>query len=60
MVRQRPAIDGEVQRLRQRLAERVKELEERYARPLPVLEEDVDAFNEKVGAHLQNMGLRWA
>ena len=33
------AITGEVQRLTQNLAERVKELEERYAQPLPDLEQ---------------------
>ena len=37
----RAAIDGEVQRLTQQLAGRVKELEERYARPLPALEREV-------------------
>ena len=31
----RAAIDGEVQRVTQQLAGRVKELEERYAQPLP-------------------------
>ncbi len=34
----RADIQGEVQRLTQQLAGRVKELEERYARPLPELE----------------------
>ena len=35
------AITGEVQRLTQALAERVKELEERYAQPMPALESEV-------------------
>jgi len=39
----RAAIEGEVERLTQRLAARVKELEERYAKPLPALERDVQA-----------------
>jgi type I restriction enzyme M protein len=53
------AIEGEVQRLTQQLAGRVKELEERYARPLPALEREVDAFSAKVEAHLKRMGLTW-
>ena len=54
------AIAGEVQRLTQRLALRVKELEERYARPLPELERDVETFGVKVAEHLKQMGLAWA
>lgn len=54
------AIEGEVQRLTQQLAARVKELEERYARPLPELESDVEDFSAKVEGHLKKMGLSWA
>ncbi|MCY4552277.1 MAG: type I restriction endonuclease subunit M, partial [Candidatus Poribacteria bacterium] len=50
-------ITSEVQRLTQNLTERVKELEERYAQPLPDLEQQVEAFGAKVEEHLQNMGL---
>ena len=50
-------ITGEVQRLTQNLAERVKELEERYAQPLPDLEQEVEAFSAKVEEHLQKMGV---
>ena len=53
----RSAIEGEVQRLTQRLAGRVKELEERYARPLPELEREVGAFGDKVEGHLKQMGI---
>ena len=53
----RGAVDGEVQRLTQGLAGRVKELEERYARPLPELEQEVEAFGKKVEGHLRRMGL---
>ncbi|MGE0273737.1 MAG: N-6 DNA methylase, partial [Alphaproteobacteria bacterium] len=56
----RAAIEGEVERLTQRLAARVKELEERYAKPLPALEQDVEAFGAKVKEHLKKMGLAWA
>jgi type I restriction enzyme M protein len=55
----RSAIEGEVQRVTQRLAGRVKELEERYARPLPELEREVEALSAKVEGHLKKMGLAW-
>ena len=51
------AIEGELQRLTQQLAGRAKELEERYARPLPDLEQEVEAFGAKVEGHLKRMGL---
>ena len=53
------AIAGEVQRLTQALAERVKELEERYAQPLPDLEDEVEDFSLKVDEHLLKMGMVW-
>ncbi|HPA07335.1 MAG TPA: class I SAM-dependent DNA methyltransferase [Methanoregulaceae archaeon] len=55
----RAGIEGEVQRLTQRLAARVKELDERYARPLPELEREVAVFSAKVEEHLKRMGLSW-
>ena len=54
------AIEGEVQRLTQQLAGRVKELEEHYARPLPELEREVEEFGAKVEEHLKKMGVVWA
>jgi len=56
----RAAIEGEVQRLTQRLAARVKELEERYAQPLPALEREVETLAAKVEGHLRKMGLSWS
>lgn len=53
------AIDAEVERLTQRLAGRVKELDERYARPLPELEREVEVFSAKVEEHLRRMGVEW-
>ncbi len=53
----RGAIEGEVQRLTQQLAGRVQELEERYARPLPGLGREVEAFGAKVEGHLKRMGI---
>ena len=55
--RVRGAVDGEVERLTQGLAGRVKALEERYARPLPELEREVETFGKKVEGHLKRMGL---
>ncbi len=51
----RAALDSEVQRLAQQLAGRIKELEERYASPLPKLE--VEEFGVKVEGHLKKLGL---
>ena len=53
------AITGEVQRLTQNLAERVKELEERYTQPMPALESEVQEFTQKVNEHLTKMGVAW-
>jgi type I restriction enzyme M protein len=50
-------LDSEVQRLTRQLAGRVKELEERYAQPLPELEREIETFSEKVEGHLKKMGI---
>ncbi len=55
----RTTIEGEVQRLTQQLAGRVKELVERYAQPLPALEREVEALGAKAEGHLKQMGLEW-
>ncbi|NLY65897.1 MAG: type I restriction-modification system subunit M [Alcaligenaceae bacterium] len=54
------AIQAEIERVTQQLANRVKELEERYAEPLPVIENTVEELSEKVAGHLKAMGLEWA
>ena len=51
------AIEGEVQRLTQALTARVQELEERYAQPLLLLEQDVEGCSARVAEHLQNLGV---
>ena len=51
------AVESEVQRLIQSLAARIQEIAERYARPLPKLEQDVEAFSTKVEQHLTRMGV---
>ena len=56
----RATIESEVQRTIQHLAGRVKELEERYGRPLPELEREVEEFGAKVEGHMQRMGFVWA
>ena len=53
----RAAVEDEVQGLTQQLARRVTELEERYARSLPELEREVEAFGAKVEGHLKRMGI---
>ncbi|NUQ62840.1 MAG: type I restriction-modification system subunit M [Pirellulales bacterium] len=53
------SMEGEVQRLTQQLAARVKELEERYAQPLAALEREVEAFGQRVEGHLNKMGVVW-
>ena len=56
----RAEIIDEVEGLTQALTKRVKELEERYAQPLPDLERGVETFGAKVNEHLQKMGVDWA
>lgn len=40
-----------------RLANRLRELDERYARPLPDLQRDLKTFETKVEGHLRKMGI---
>ncbi len=54
----RKAIEEEVNRLTQQLAGRIRELEERYAEPLPDIEEEVKDYSSKVQEHLKNMGVQ--
>ena len=51
---------AEIERITQQLANRVKELEERYAEPLPAITQSVENLSEKVAGHLKAMGLEWA
>ena len=52
-------VENETQRLAQEFTGRVKELEERYAQPLPDLEQEVETFSAKAAVHLKNMGVDW-
>ena len=56
----RGALEAEVERVTQQLANRVKELEERYSSSLPQLTKNVSELEAKVAAHLKAMGLGWA
>ncbi|MFA6373518.1 MAG: type I restriction-modification system subunit M [Methanothrix sp.] len=53
------AIHGEMDRISQALTQRVKELAERYAKPLPKLTEEVETLSENVNEHLKRMGFSW-
>ena len=53
------AIDGEVQRLTQKLNGRVEELDERYAQPLPALAREAEEWSARVERQLKKMGLAW-
>jgi len=53
------AVKGEMDRISQRLTQRIKELAERYEYTLPQLTDDVKAAEEKVNAHLHKMGFVW-
>ena len=53
------ALQGELDRVSQRLTQRVRELAERYAAPLPQMAGQVDDLEAKVNAHLEKMGFSW-
>ena len=50
---------AEIERITQQLANRVKELEERYSEPLPMIMQSVTSLSDKVASHLKAMGLEW-
>lgn len=52
-------IVAEIERVTQQLANRVKELEERYSEPLPEMTQSVEKLSDKVAGHLKAMGLEW-
>ncbi len=53
------AVATEMQRISQRLTQRIKELADRYDTPLPQQLVAVKALEEKVNAHLEKMGYVW-
>ena len=52
-------IHGEMDRISQRLTQRVKELAERYEAPLPRMVGRVADLEAKVNRHLERMGFAW-
>ncbi len=53
------AIHGEMDRISQRLTQRVKELAERYETPMPQMASRVSELEAKVNQHLAKMGFAW-
>jgi type I restriction enzyme M protein len=51
---------GEMDRVSQALAGRIKTLAERYAAPLPTLVDEVAELTARVEAHLRTMGFAWS
>ena len=54
------AISGETDRISQGLTQRVKELAERYEKPMSALTDRVAELEEKVNLHLERMGFAWS
>ena len=50
-------VSGEVERLSQTLAGRVKELAERYDETMPEIEKEIEGLKKKVDSHLMSMGI---
>jgi type I restriction enzyme M protein len=53
-------VNTEVERISQRLTQRIKELAERYATPMPELNTNVDVLEAEVSKDLEKMGFVWA
>ncbi|GAB3515897.1 N-6 DNA methylase [Emticicia fontis] len=53
------SVKTEMERISQRLTQRIKELAERYETPLPKQVAEITELEEKVNAHLQKMGFAW-
>lgn len=49
-------LANEMQRISQKLTQRIKELAERYETPLPLIASKIDELEAKVQAHLKKMG----
>ncbi|MBS1951430.1 MAG: Type I restriction-modification system, DNA-methyltransferase subunit M [Cytophagales bacterium] len=52
-------IQSELDKISQRLTQRIRELEERYEVPLPLQNKEADSIEKKVKAHLKKMGFTW-
>jgi type I restriction enzyme M protein len=56
----RSSLDGELRRLIEALAARVRVVDERYARTVSEIEHEVEEMRAKVDSHLLDMGFAWA
>ncbi len=59
MARLADDVQGELDRVSQTLTGRIRQLAERYARPLPELVDDVERLSLRVAEHLKKMGAAW-
>ena len=59
MTRLSAAAQGELDRVSQTLTGRIRELADRYARPLPEIEREVATLAARVEEHLKKMGASW-
>ena len=59
MARLSAAVQGELKRVSQTLTSRIRELAERYAKPLPQLIDEVESLATRVEEHLAKMGASW-
>lgn len=53
------SIQGEMERISQRLTARIKELIERYETPLPQIDSELELLESKVNEHLRKMGFEF-
>jgi type I restriction enzyme M protein len=56
MARLSAAVQGELDRVSQTLTGRIRQLAERYATPLPKLDDEVKTLSGRVEEHLKKMG----
>lgn len=54
-----PSLRREMDRIRQTLTQRVRDIAERYDKPLQALAEQADTMESKVRSHLERMGFAW-
>ena len=59
MTRLSAAVQGELDRVSQTLTGRIRELAERYATPMPRLNDEVATLTARVEGHLKKMGALW-
>jgi type I restriction enzyme M protein len=53
------AVQSELDRVLQAFVGRIRQLAERYAAPLPELEDEVKTLAVCVAGHLEKMGFAW-